>query len=111
MGRLEQATGAGDANNLAIQSRRRTRRWRDSGGERALTYRMPVSPQLEWRSCNIRFMLPRRRHQLSRQFPRSSPCQRAWRFNGRIEVDVKQAVDLMYDRSEQLIPTPTCSAS
>jgi predicted RNase H-like HicB family nuclease len=28
-----------------------------------------------------------------------------------LTIDAKQAVELMYDRSEQLIPAPTCSAS
>jgi predicted RNase H-like HicB family nuclease len=28
-----------------------------------------------------------------------------------LKTDAKQAVELMYDRSEQLIPAPTCSAS
>jgi predicted RNase H-like HicB family nuclease len=28
-----------------------------------------------------------------------------------LKFDAKQAVELMYDRSEQLIPAPTCSAS
>lgn len=28
-----------------------------------------------------------------------------------LKIDAKQAVELMYDRSEQLIPAPTCSTS
>ncbi|KXV03687.1 hypothetical protein CR51_16555 [Caballeronia megalochromosomata] len=41
-------------------------------------------------------------------FPRAAAIGKSL---NELKIDAKQAVELMYDRSEQLIPAPTCSGS